>query len=181
MKKIIPFLFLNLISIAVFSQANYTISGKIIDAATKLPLQGASVFAENTTIGTATNTEGFFRLQLPNGGYSIVVTFTGYQTETKRVTTADAGNREMVIEIKQKEKELQDVVIKASFEVKNGWVKYGDFFLENFIGKTANSQQCVIKNKDAVKFFFYKRKGLLKVMAEEPLEITNDGLGYNIK
>ena len=181
MKKIIPFLFLNLISIAVFSQANYTISGKIIDAATKLPLQGASVFAENTTIGTATNTEGFFRLQLPNGGYSIVVTFTGYQTETKRVTTADAGNREMVIEIKQKEKELQDVVIKASFEVKNGWVKYGDFFLENFIGKTANSQQCVIKNKEAVKFFYYKRKGLLKVMAEEPLEITNDGLGYNIK
>ena len=88
MKKIIPFLFFNLISIAVFSQANYTISGKIIDAATKLPLQGASVFAENTTIGTATNTEGFFRLQLPNGGYSIVVTFTGYQTETKKIGRA---------------------------------------------------------------------------------------------
>ena len=74
MKKIIPSLFLILLSSGAFSQANYNISGKIIDAATKLPLQGASVFAENTTIGTATNTEGFFHLQLPNGGYSIVVT-----------------------------------------------------------------------------------------------------------
>lgn len=181
MKKVFSILFILAFSSVVYSQSSYRIRGKVLDEVTKLPLQGASVFAENTTLGTATDTDGNFLLQLPNGGYNLVITFTGYQTETKRITTADADNNSIIIEIKQKEKELQDVVIKASFEVKNGWEKYGDFFLENFIGKTANSQECSIKNRDVVKFFFYKRKNLLKVLAEEPIEIVNDALGYTVK
>ncbi len=181
MKKIISFLLFSFTSLLVFSQADYLVTGKIIDETTKQPLLGASVFAENTTLGTATNADGVFYLRLPNGGYNLVVTFTGYQTATRRITTADAATSGIVIEVKQKEKEMQDVVIKTSFEVKDGWEKYGDFFLDNFIGKTINGQQCVIKNRDAIKFFYYKRKNLLKIMAEEPVEIVNDALGYNIK
>lgn len=181
MKKIITYIIISFISLTVFSQANYSISGKIIDAATKLPLQGASVFAENTTIGTATGAEGTFHLRLPNGGYSIVVTFTGYQTETKRVTTGDAGNNEIIIEIKQKEKAMEEFVVKSTSEVADGLAKYGDFFMENFIGKTANSRQCYIKNKEALKFFYYRRAKRLKIVATAPLEIVNDALGYTIK
>jgi hypothetical protein len=181
MKKIITSLLFCFISLCVLSQSNYTISGKIIDEATKQPLQGASVFAENTTIGTATDKDGVFHLKLPNGGYSIVITFTGYQTETKRVTTGDAGNSEIVIEIKQKEKSLDEFVVKATYEVADGLEKYGDFFLENFIGKTANSKQCYIKNKEVLKFYYYRRTKRLKILATSPLEIVNDALGYIIK
>jgi hypothetical protein len=181
MKKSILFLLITFCSISAFSQSGYTISGKIIDGATKQPLQGASVFAENTTIGTATNDQGFFTLRLPGGGYSIAVTFTGYQTETKRVTAGDAGNNEMVIEIKQKEKALEEFVVKSTSEVADGLEKYGEFFLENFIGKTANSKQCYIKNKEALKFFYYRRSKRLKILATAPLEIVNDALGYTIK
>ncbi len=180
MKKSILFLLIAFYSIPAFSQSGYTISGKIIDAATKIPLLGASVFAENTTIGTATNVEGFFTLRLPGGGYSIAVTFTGYQTETRRVTAGDAGN-EMVIEIKKKEKAMEEFVVKSTSEVADGLAKYGEFFLENFIGKTANSKECYIKNKEALKFFYYRRTKRLKILATEPLEIVNDALGYTIK
>ncbi len=152
-----------------------------MDAATKLPLPGASVFAENTTIGTATGADGVFHLQLPNGGYNLVVTFTGYQTETKRITTADASNNDIVIELRQKEKSLEDVVIKASSEVAGGLEKYGEFFMDNFIGKTANSKQCYIKNKEALKFYYYKRTKRLKILSAAPLEIVNEALGYTIK
>ena len=181
MKKRILFLLIAFSSITAFSQSGYTITGKIIDQETKLPLQGASVFAENTTIGTATNDRGYFNLSLPGGGYSIVVTFTGYQTETKRVTAADGGNNEMVIEIKKKEKSLEEFVVKSTSEVADGLEKYGDFFLENFIGKTVNSKQCYIKNKEALKFFYYRRTKRLKILATAPLEIVNDALGYTIK
>ncbi len=181
MKKIGTSLLLFFISLPLFSQTGYMVSGKVIDAVTRLPLQGASVFAENTTIGTATDTGGIFHLRLPDGGYSLAITYTGYQTETKRITTADAGNSNIIIEINKKEKSMNEFVVKASYEVKNGWEKYGDFFLENFIGKTANSRECSIKNKEVIKFFFYKRKNLLKVLAEEPLEIVNDALGYTVK
>ena len=181
MKKSILFLVIAFCSISVFSQTGYTITGKIIDEATRQPLQGASVFAENTTIGTATNDQGFFLLRLPNGGYSIVVTFTGYQTETKRVTAGDAGNNEMVIEIKKKEKSLEEFVVKSTSEVADGLEKYGEFFLENFLGKTANGKQCNIKNKEALKFFYYRRSKRLKILATAPLEIVNDALGYIVK
>ena len=127
MKKIIACILLHFISLQIFSQASYSINGKIIDEETRLPLLGASVFAENTTIGTATNNEGIFTLYLPNGGYSIVFSFTGYQTATKRVTTADAGNSQFVIELKKKEKSMDEFVVKATFEVADGLAKYGDF------------------------------------------------------
>lgn len=181
MKKIVTCLLISICSLTAFSQANYSISGRIIDAETKQPLQGASVFAENTTIGTATNNSGEFFLRLPNGGYSIVITFTGYQTETKRVTGGEAGNNEMVIEVKRKEKALDEFVVKSTFEVADGLEKYGDFFIDNFIGKTANSSQCNIKNKEVLKFFYYKRKKRLKILASEPLIIENNALGYTVK
>jgi hypothetical protein len=181
MKKSLLFLLIAFSSIKAFSQTGYTISGKIIDEETKQPLQAASVFAENTTIGTATNERGYFSLSLPGGGYSIVVTFTGYQTETKRVTAGDAGNNETVIEIKKKEKSLEEFVVKSTAEVTDGLAKYGDFFIENFIGNTANGKQCYIKNKEVLKFFYYRRSKRLKILATAPLEIVNDALGYTIK
>ena len=134
MKKILPFLLSLIITAQGFSQSGYSITGKIIDAETKLPLQGASVFAQNTTIGTATDAEGIFKLQLPNGGYELAITFTGYHAETKRISNTDATDKDIVIGLKQKEKEMADVVVKNTYEVADGWEKYGDFFLDNFIG-----------------------------------------------
>jgi hypothetical protein len=182
MKKIISFLAVTLLSFAAFAQSTYyTVSGKVIDAATKAPMQSASVFAQNTTQGAATDAEGNFKMALPNGGYDLVITYSGYQTETKRITTSDAGDKNIVIELKQKEKALEDVVIRTSNEIKDGWEKYGDFFLENFIGKTENSKLCTIKNKEVLKFYFSKKRNRLKVLASEPVEITNEALGYTIK
>jgi hypothetical protein len=67
-------------------QGTFNISGKVIDAVTKAPMQAASVFAQNTTTGTATDAEGNFTLRLPNGGYDLVITFTGYQTMSRRIS-----------------------------------------------------------------------------------------------
>ena len=73
--------------------------------------------------------------------------------------------------MKQKEKALEDVVVRASNEVKDGWEKYGDFFTDNFVGKTTNSKKCVIQNKEVLKFYFYKKRNRLKVLASAPLEM----------
>lgn len=180
MKKTLAFIFTVFISYSLTAQT-FLISGKVLDATTKLPLQGASVFAQNTTTGTATSDQGNFTLRLYNGGYDLVITFTGYQTASRRITTADALDKELVILISPNEKNLDDVVIKASNEVKDGLEKYGQFFLDNFIGKTPNSSQCRIRNLEVLKFYFYKKKNRLKVLATAPLEIENKALGYSIK
>ena len=166
---------------ATAQSTSFSVSGKIINAETKLPLQAASVFAQNTTFGTATDATGHFTLWLPNGGYDLVVTFTGFQTETRRISTADENNKDIVIELKLKEKEMEAVSVVSTSEVKDGWEKYGSFFLEQFIGKTSNSSSCSIKNADVLKFFFSKKRNRLKVLASEPLLIENNALGYNIR
>jgi hypothetical protein len=182
MKNIILLATTLFISVITAAQStHFNVSGKIIDGQTKLPLAAASVFAQNTTHGTASGADGHFSLWLPNGGYDLVVTFTGYETATKRISAADADNKDIVLEIKPKEKSLEEVAIKTSNEVKNGWEKYGSFFLEQFIGKTPNSQFCSIKNPDHLKFYFSKKRNRLKVMSDVPIEIENQRLGYSVQ
>ncbi|RYG53673.1 MAG: carboxypeptidase-like regulatory domain-containing protein [Chitinophagaceae bacterium] len=166
---------------ATFAQSDYFIlTGKVTLAATGEPLQGASVFAENTTLGTATDDNGNFKLYLPNGGYDVIATFTGYQSESVRVTSSQSSSP-INFSMKLKEKELDDVVVVASNEVKDGWERYGGFFINEFIGQTQNSRQCEIKNPEVLKFYYSKRRDRLKVKAEEPLIIENRALGYNIR
>ena len=59
MKKItLSFLtFLSCVALAAQGQF-YIVEGKILDKETKAPLQGASVFAQNTTLGTASGPDG---------------------------------------------------------------------------------------------------------------------------
>lgn len=160
---------------------HYTVKGKIIDKNSGQGLAGASVFAQNTTFGVATDGEGNFTLRLPNGGYELAVTFTGYETESVRISTATADEKNLVIEVRPKEKSMEAVSVVASNEVKDGWQKYGSFFIDNFIGTSQLSKQCVVKNPEVLKFFFSKKRNRLKVLASEPLIVINDGLGYQIR
>lgn len=184
MKKFTSFvLFVFVTATAALAQSStyFKITGKVIDANTKAPMQAASVFAQNTTMGTATGTDGTFILWLPNGGYDLAVTFAGYETSVKRISTADASDTNMVIAMKLQVKSMEEVSVKSSNELKDGLERYGSFFMENFIGKTTNSKQCDIKNKEVLKFYFSKKRNRLKVRADEPLLIENTALGYRIK
>jgi hypothetical protein len=162
------------------AQSYFTLSGKIVNAATKEPMKDASVFAQNTTMGTVTDADGNFKIALPNGGYDLVITYTGFQTESRRITTADAAEP-VNIYLKEKEKELEVVSVASSNEVKDGLAKYGAFFNEEFIGKTPNGKQTSIQNPEVLHFFFSKKRNRLKITATEPLIIKNEALGYNIK
>ncbi len=181
MKIRLLFFSLLLSAVSSFAQSTYyTISGRVTDAVTKAPLQAASVFAQNSTLGTATDADGNFSFKIPNGGYDLAITYTGYETETRRITTSD-GDTKFSIEMKQKDKTMEAVAIVASNEVSDGWEKYGTFFTDNFIGKTAFSQFCTLANHDSLRFYFSKRKNRLKVLSSVPLEIVNNALGYKIK
>jgi hypothetical protein len=177
MKKLLFLLPVCLLSIASFAQG--IISGTITDAETKLPLEGASVFAQNTTVGTVSKNDGSYKLSLGKGGFELVVSYTGY--ESQRVNVEATGARTLDIVLKKEDKSMTEVVIMSSNEVLDGWEKYGGFFLDHFIGKTANAKLTKLENPQALKFFYYKRTDKLKVFASEPLRIANEALGYNLQ
>lgn len=177
MKK--PFFLLASFLICLVSFAQVTISGKVIDAESKEPLQGASVFAQNTTKGTTTDKEGAFHLYLDKGGYDLIVSFTGYTSQTIKVSGAD--NQPLSISMAKADNSMSEVIITSSNEVPDGWVKYGKFFVDHFIGATPFSDSCQLQNPQALKFLYFKRTDRLKVLATEPLRITNRALGYDLR
>jgi hypothetical protein len=170
------FLFL-LCSISFISQAQFVVTGVILDSGSREPLAAASVFCQNTTLGTVTNKQGEFSLSLKSGGYDLIFSYTGYKTQTVRVS--ESAKQEILL-VKE-DKSLGEVVIKNSYEVADGWTKYGGFFTENFIGSTPNASQCTLLNPEVLKFFFYKKSNRLKVLATAPVQIANKALGYNLR
>lgn len=178
MKKLLATL-LSLFAFVFLASAQGVISGTVVDAETKLPLQGASVFAQNTTQGAVTKEDGSFRLSLGKGGYELVVSYTGYTSERRNIEAT--GDQSITFELKKEDKSLSEVVIMATNEVADGWEKYGQFFLDRFIGTTPLSDSCVLLNPEVLKFHYYKRSDKIKVLATEPLLIANNSLGYNLR
>lgn len=177
-----PVLILMLLQFAAIAQEkSFTILGKVIDSATQQVLTGASTYCQNTTQGTITNKEGLFFLRLPNGGYDLVISYMGYEKRVIRISNNLPSVDTMQIALLKEEKSLAEVAVVASAEVADGLAKYGQFFLEHFIGTSPNASQCVIRNPEALRFYFYKKRNRLKVTAREDLIITNDALGYNIR
>ncbi len=170
-----------LLPVFVMAQGSFRVAGKVIDSLTQQPLQGASVFCQNTTIGTVTNANGEFRLNLSNGGYDLVISFMGLETQSVRISNTMPEVADLTIALYQKEKSLEEVAIVATNEVANGWEKYGQFLTDNFIGKTGNSKECEIVNPEVLRFFYSRKRKRLKVTGDSVLIINNKALGYVIK
>ncbi len=163
----------------LFAQESFVIKGKVLDAATRNPLNGASVFCQNTTFGVVTNADGEFSLTLPRGGYDLVVSYTGYESFEQRISSGNA--EEILAEMKAKDKSMETVTVAGSNEVPDGWAKYGSFFQAQFFGSTANAAQCRLLNPEALRFFYSKKRNRLKVLAREELRIENQALGYRLR
>ena len=177
MQKLCFSFLLILTTVSFVASGQFTITGTVLDSATREPLASASVFCQNTTLGTATNKQGEFSLSLKSGGYDLIFSYTGYLTQTSRIS----DNNKLEVLLVKEEKSLGEVVIKNSFEVADGWQKYGNFFADNFIGSTPNAQQCILLNPEVLKFYYYKRSNKLKVLAEQPVLISNKTLGYDLR
>jgi hypothetical protein len=182
MKKALNVLLAFLLCSAAFAQTkDFALLGKVIDSATRQPLNGASAYCQNTTYGTITNKDGLFYMRLPNGGYDLVISYTGYNKGVLRISNNQVANDTLLIELVQQDKSLAEVAVVASNEVADGLVKYGSFFTEHFIGTTPNSAQCVVKNPEVLHFFYTKKRNRLKVTAKEDIIIANYALGYTIR
>jgi hypothetical protein len=176
-KHALFFISMYFITLSVLAQGS--VNGHVIDAETRQPLEGASVFAQNTTIGAVTKSDGSFKLSFNKGGYELVISFTGYVSQRLNVE----GNEDKTVELalQKEDKSLSEVVVRSSNEVTDGWAKHGSFFIENFIGATPFAKQTVLQNPEVLKFYYYKRSDKLKVLATEPLRITNNALGYTLQ
>ena len=57
-----------------------TLSGRVVDATHDEPLIGVNVLFENTSIGTTTDIQGRFHIDLPEGQSKILLSYVGYES-----------------------------------------------------------------------------------------------------
>ena len=73
-------LFLLLLSVLRANPTGF-VKGKIIDINNQLPLVGANIVIKSTSIGTMSDNNGYFSIDdIPNGNYTISVSYIGYKT-----------------------------------------------------------------------------------------------------
>lgn len=134
--------------VAQAQQKKYTINGTIKSKASGETLIGAIVkIAEIPSVGAATNEYGFYSITLPQGEYTLSISYLGYDPVeekislnadlTKNVTLAEAG------------KELKEVVIKSEREDAN--VTRNEMGVMKLDMRTANKLPVIMGEKDILK------------------------------
>jgi len=109
MKKL-PILFL-LFSSFIWSQNNFSISGIIKDQSSGETLFGASVFILDSSIGTTTNEYGFYSITAPEGNYTLVVSYMGFDDIRKEIVLNSDQN--LNIEVTESSTQLNEIVLKT--------------------------------------------------------------------
>ena len=156
-------------------QAQFHISGRVVDIVSKKPVADASVLLSNSSAGTKTNEDGTFTISNVRGGqYELIVSIIGYETYKLTVMVTrdvDAGD----IAILQQSVMLNEVRIGPD----KHWAEHYAHFKRVFLGLTDNSAQCNILNPHVLSFS--ADNGDFTATADGFLEIENKALGYKIR
>ncbi len=98
--------------IVINSFAQVTLSGKVIDAENGLPVRGANVRLEQTTIGCATNAKGEFTLSNVKEGEQVLrVSCLNYAPLSRKIS---GSNSNLVLKLKNAYINLDQVVVTGT-------------------------------------------------------------------
>lgn len=157
--------------------AQTIIRGKVLNEATGQPLQGASIYFNNTSIGTSSNAEGGFSIALPAiENAELIISSVGYERLVYKPDAATIQDKSLVFKLAQKAEQLKDVLILTDAVRK----KYLAIFEKEFLGITEEASRSSIQNKKDIYFTSGGSKNAFKAYSDTPLVINNRMLGYKI-
>jgi hypothetical protein len=156
----------------------YTLTGRVLDDSTKLPLENANVFIANSTMGAPTNQQGLFRIRnVPAGTHELIASIVGYVFHTGFVRITDSTQPLLEIRLKQKVLQLGGVEVVGADPAE--WRKDLARFKGAFLGEGSNADMCTLVNPEILSFST-DLSGTFEARAPEPLRIENNGLGYEV-
>jgi TonB-linked SusC/RagA family outer membrane protein len=125
--------------LAIFASATYgvfaqerVISGKVSSKEDGSPLPGVNVQVKGTTVGTATDGDGNYRLNIPSGGEILTFSFIGYKTVEEPIGARTAID----VSLESDATQLSEVVV----------VGYGTQLKQDLTGNIAKVSGADISN-----------------------------------
>lgn len=170
MRKSILIFFLLFISLPLMAQQ---LSGKIFDEK-NLPLFGATIYFDGTTIGTISDENGYFELNFkayPNG--KLIISYVGYET-----VYLDEFTSPITISLQPTAIALNEVVLEPIPFSRKELIKA---FREQFLGKSSFAKKCKILNEEVIQFAYVNKEFKLSAFASDKIKIRNEAFGYDIQ
>ncbi|MFL9844975.1 carboxypeptidase-like regulatory domain-containing protein [Flavobacterium rhizosphaerae] len=170
-------LWLLLILFTGFFARGQALFGYVYDEAENLPLQGANVYIDGTTINTSTNEKGFFKINIPQGYRSpVIISYIGFES----ITLDDPSQYEKGVKVLLRESTvtLNEVVIDKNPPFTRKQMLKA--FRRQFLGTSRNGNSCKIENEEVILLRYDSKTNTLLAKATEPLHITNKRLQYDI-
>ncbi len=160
--------------------AQVSISGTVLNQADKKGIANASVFLNNATIGTTSDTSGHFVLSIGKPGkYELVISAVGFERYHEAIITSNDPVDLGKIELPARPIALQEVHINSGRNA--NWQRNYQWFKDAFLGTTSLAEDCKIVNPDVLGFIYRSKTDSLMVRADDFLIIENNALGYRVK
>ena len=146
--KLFLFLVLIVSTLTALTQVRHTVSGTISDKASGEVLIGATVvLLERPGSGAISNSYGFYSLTAPQGNYTLVISFAGYQPDTIKIKLS--RNIEFQAHLSIESAELQGVVLSVRNKYSN--VASALMGVQNLSIKEMNNVPVLFGEKDILK------------------------------
>ena len=175
--RIYRLLLFGLFFLPLNTTAQVAIQGRVVSESSGLPLEGSSVYFNNTSIGTSTNAEGRFSISLRDmDNAELIISSLGYQRLVYKPEATTIQNKTLVFKLAQKEEQLKEVLILTDAVRK----KYLAIFEREFLGITEEASRSIIKNKKDIYFTKGEGKNVFNAYSDTALVIVNKMLGYTI-
>ncbi|NNC45014.1 MAG: TonB-dependent receptor, partial [Winogradskyella sp.] len=129
------------------AQQKFTISGKITDQRSNETLISVNIIFPQLSTGTVTNEYGFYSITLPEGNYTMQISYLGYATITKTIEL----NKDLLLDIQLTEEteSLDEVVIKEDVERIN--IKKPQMSVNSLAISTIKQMPVVLGEVDVIK------------------------------
>lgn len=168
LKKILVFL----LFVASFTVHSQQIIKGFVLTQNREAAKNVSVFFNYTTKHILTNENGYFELSTSEGYQELIISSPGYKSIKHKLEVTKYNSALTFILVKN------DSYFKPQLQDKEVFNHFFTQFKEVFLGTTALSKNCVIKNPEVLRFSFDVFNGLLSAKSVSPLEIENKSLGY---
>lgn len=153
------------------------IKGKVMDSNTKAGLGFAAVYFSGTSVGTRTNPDGYFELNI--SGYKsmpLTISTLGYYS----IVLSDFTDDKLYsVFLTPKEFELAEVVITAKNYARKRRINLNTFKRE-FLGTSSNARSCHLENENDIKLAIKPENDTITAYSINPINIFNKALGYKI-
>ena len=131
----------------LFAQDNYTISGYVKDGNTGEDLIGATVLMKALGTGNITNVYGFYAISVPQGSYTLEVSYVGFQVFRQQLEVN--SNQTLNIDLAPDTEVLEEIVVTTEALNKN--VSVNEMSTVSLTSKTVKKIPAVLGEPDIIR------------------------------